>query len=40
LAIVGLADSTVGIAAHAKEGLIKQHSAQKAVDRILAELSF
>lgn len=36
--VVDRQSSTVGIAAHAKEGLIKQRTAQKAVDKVRARL--
>jgi hypothetical protein len=38
LAVVDTAGGSVGIAAHAKEGVIKQRSAEKAVQRVIAEL--
>jgi hypothetical protein len=39
IAVVEAAVGQVSIAAHAKEGLIKQHTAQKAVRQLLATLS-
>ena len=38
LAVVDTSGGSVSIAAHAKEGLIKQRSAEKAVQRVVAEL--
>lgn len=38
--IVDAQTSTIGIAAHAKEGLIKQRTAQKAVDKVRSALGF
>lgn len=36
--IVDVLTSTIGIAAHAKEGLIKQRTAQKAVAKVRSSL--